>query len=1442
MRKTEQQIIQQLQEEKELSERLLCISEDVAKITDRKELFQTIFDRLKPLFHFDDAVINLKNEDGISFIMIHSNQTSIAPENPHYQKFIQKNILIENSPYEEIFTYKSPRVNLRAYYQKQYPEFPGVKLVKEMQYSAHLVVPIATGTGKVGVLEFHSKNEDTFQNIQEELLKGVADQMSVAVSNVLTNEQLLREKQFTEELLSISQALVEVGDRKELFHIIHEKIGQLLPMDDLAIVILNEEGTEWKDISIERGLNQDKITKALTSKGFDQWLEMNSLIEHFISTTEVMSISDYKQFDFPTEFVQILEEGGLIEYMHTPLRLAGKAYGALIFDSKTQGIYTEKDFPLFQAITDQLAVAVSNVLASEQLIEEKQFKETLLGISEAVASIQDRKELFRVIFEKIQPLMNFDDFGLFNLDETGKYHRDLSVTDEHLAIHKQVKDARINEYLPHDDSVDIFIQEGPMVLSLEALIARFPGHPYYPFMQQEGLKQILGGPLTYQGKHIGMLAFNSKQQDFYSEKDFSLFQAIADQLAVAVSNVLANERLLEEKQFSETLLEITESIANINRSEDLVTAIFDKLQQVYPFDDAGLIVIDWKNERERDLMVDFSYNTTGLNVELNEMNLLGWQPLTSLSRAVSQQSGKIMSTKELYATFDHPHFEIVKQSNFEQLIFGELTQGDTVIGALTFWSKQEGRFTDADVPIFRSIAGQLSVALANVLANEQIVLENQQKQLQLKVAEAISQARSVDALLREVIEHVSPIFSSQEHALIIIDEEKDEYRDLAVLHHEVAGSDLFDAKYFDLGLYTTRKVPYKGSQLEACVLQCERNGGQPMVFNYNLDYKGFTDRVLLEELKKDLSEAVLVPLKASGKIFGVFLLAFTEGNHFDQQQLSLFKSISDQLAIAVSNALANDDIQQREQEETLKAKLVNALNAGDNWSAKLLPCARALARDFPFHLVSFGLIGDTVHPLNYGFERIGPDEFRMLDIPSFLQMTGLQEADFQQGVLQNKPLDPVYDNSEDFFQAAKKNVIKKVMHQFFGIQSSLIFPLRIEEDKCIYISFYSKHASAWHQEHLQLMEAIAPSFQLAFEKQLAYQEIEALNSRLQEEKEYLIEEVQTEHNYQNIIGNSPVMLRLFQQIEQIAPYESTVLLQGETGTGKELIARAIHSQSGRTEQLLVKVNCAALPENLIESELFGHEKGAFTGALKQRIGKFELANKGTIFLDEIGELPLALQAKLLRVLQEKEFERLRSNQTFKTDCRVIAATNRDLQTEVQAGNFREDLYYRLSVFPLVIPALRERRDDIALLANFFAQRFCKKMGKPFQGFAPDVLAQLLNYSFPGNVRELENLMEQSVILQQGDLIQLARPLMLASPSPTQPVASLVAPAAIPASPAPSAEEVERNRILAALRQTKGRVAGENGAAKLLGIKATTLDYRIKRLGLFEEMKMIKAGG
>jgi formate hydrogenlyase transcriptional activator len=335
--------------------------------------------------------------------------------------------------------------------------------------------------------------------------------------------------------------------------------------------------------------------------------------------------------------------------------------------------------------------------------------------------------------------------------------------------------------------------------------------------------------------------------------------------------------------------------------------------------------------------------------------------------------------------------------------------------------------------------------------------------------------------------------------------------------------------------------------------------------------------------------------------------------------------------------------------------------------------------------------------------------------------------------------------------------------------------------------------------------------------------MEQEQAKLQAQNQYLQEEIKHNHNFEEIISKSKNFHKVLQQIEQVASTDATVLIMGESGTGKELIARAVHNISNRSKRPLVKVNCATLPANLIESELFGHEKGAFTGAMERKIGRFELADGGTIFLDEIGELPIELQSKLLRVLQEGEFERLGNPKTMKVNVRVIAATNRNLEIAIEKKEFREDLFYRLNVFPVITPPLRDRKEDIPLLVTHFIHKYEMKMGKKITGIAPDVMEALSKYDWPGNIRELENLIERALILTAGNTLENGNWVPMKKATTTNGKA-----------PAQKLEDIEREHIAAVLKQTNWKVSGEKGAAKMLGLNATTLEARMKKLGIVRE--------
>jgi formate hydrogenlyase transcriptional activator len=399
-----------------------------------------------------------------------------------------------------------------------------------------------------------------------------------------------------------------------------------------------------------------------------------------------------------------------------------------------------------------------------------------------------------------------------------------------------------------------------------------------------------------------------------------------------------------------------------------------------------------------------------------------------------------------------------------------------------------------------------------------------------------------------------------------------------------------------------------------------------------------------------------------------------------------------------------------------------------------------------------------------------------------------------------------------------------------GLKSLCHLPLISRERVLGVLSLGSSGANAFADGDAAFLAQIANQIALAVENAIAYGEIAGLKDKLAQEVIYLQDEIRTELKFEEIVGNSDALRRLLAEVETVANTDSTVLIYGETGTGKELVARALHNLSSRKSNAFVKLNCAAIPTGLLESELFGHEKGAFTGAIAQRVGRFELANRGTVFLDEIGEIPLELQPKLLRVLQEREFERLGSTRTLRTDARLVAATNRDLGAMVEEQKFRSDLYYRLNVFPVRVPALRERREDIPLLVRHFVQQFSRRMNRGVETIPSETMKTLVRYDWPGNIRELQNVIERAVIVSTGPVLKVPLDDLRTRKSSAE------------SSNGGSASEdggkmrgvlddAERKQIFAALKQANWIVAGPKGAAVLLGLKRSTLQAHMQRLGI-----------
>ncbi|MFZ0706357.1 MAG: sigma 54-interacting transcriptional regulator [Candidatus Korobacteraceae bacterium] len=401
-----------------------------------------------------------------------------------------------------------------------------------------------------------------------------------------------------------------------------------------------------------------------------------------------------------------------------------------------------------------------------------------------------------------------------------------------------------------------------------------------------------------------------------------------------------------------------------------------------------------------------------------------------------------------------------------------------------------------------------------------------------------------------------------------------------------------------------------------------------------------------------------------------------------------------------------------------------------------------------------------------------------------------------------------------------------------GFQSLLVVPLESNGTRVGVLSISSRREHAFSSGDLNFATQIARQVAIAISNALQHSALSESKEQISEQKFYLEEEIRSEQGFEDIIGGSSALRHVLEQVETVAPTDSTVLISGETGTGKELIARAIHERSARQDRTFVRINCAAIPLGLLESELFGHEKGAFTGAITRKIGRFELAHHGSLFLDEVGDIPPELQPKLLRVLQEREFERLGSSRTQRVDVRLIAATNHHLPGMVAEGTFRSDLFYRLNVFPITVPPLRDRAEDIPLLVRYFVSKYARRMNKHIERIQRDTIASLVEYSWPGNVRELQNFIERAVILTAGE--ELTAPLAELCNT------TLTTTAGPDHDGQLSLHEIEKSRILQALRQSKWVVGGPQGAAACLGIKRTTLLYRMERLGISRQPTSVES--
>ncbi len=678
-------------------------------------------------------------------------------------------------------------------------------------------------------------------------------------------------------------------------------------------------------------------------------------------------------------------------------------------------------------------------------------------------------------------------------------------------------------------------------------------------------------------------------------------------------------------------------------------------------------------------------------------------------------------------------------------------------------------------------------------------VQNERCRTLLEVSESISVHHSLTELLGALAQELPRVTPSSSITLALHDHDRNVMR----LHLLEAAPPV---SALPQGEFPIESIP------EGWVWQHQK----PFVCT-NVELETRFSHIMAKTCMAGIKSFYVVPITTAHRRLGAMGVGTKEPYHDEAAELDFLQLVAKQVAGAIDITLNFERVHQAEQDmkrqferERLMLEINNAVVSHLSLRDLLKAISLSLRRVIPHDAALL-----TLHEPGSNQLRLHALDLQMFGTVPFEEGVLISLHDTPEGhaISSRQPVvvGPVVDLTR-FSSPWVRHAVEN------GVRSGCAVPLITHDRTVGALSVVSAQENGFGEADAWLLSQCAKQIAIAVENALAYEEIANLKDKLNKEKLYLEDEIRSELNFEEIIGESPAIKQVLTQVGIVAPTDSTVLILGETGTGKELLARAIHDRSKRRERTFVKLNCAAIPAGLLESELFGQERGAFTGAIATKIGRFELADGGTLFLDEVGDIPLELQSKLLRVLQEQEFERLGSTRTIKVSVRLLAATNRDLAEMVHDARFRADLYYRLNVFPIVSPSLRDRSEDIPLLVRYFTRRLARRMEKPIERIPSDAMDALCRYKWPGNIRELENLIERAVILSQGtDLSVPLGELKTTRGDVNQSVATLQA--------------AERDHILRALEKTNWVIAGPSGAAILLGMKRSTLQSRMVKLGI-----------
>lgn len=1047
-----------------------------------------------------------------------------------------------------------------------------------------------------------------------------------------------------------------------------------------------------------------------------------------------------------------------------------------------------------------------------ELQKELAVKEILLSLSKDIAHIRAKMELMQLIKDKFGQLFYFYHCTICILcDDRKRYKAFILDPNSKIKVHAKYKYLIADSYSTENGIDDMVLNSAqPVIFDFDAIEAAGKMPLQGKIIYEAGIKEMVGARLEKEQEPFGFIVFYSDMKHQFTHHQLPVIETIAAMVAPVVANIIATEIIERKIRERDSVLTISDAIASIKDRNELLEVINNRLKQVFMFTHSVALKF---SEDEQTLTAFFLDPLSKSTTDIMYSDIVsGSLPASDhIIQQLLQDGSAIVVDIEREAANRHAH-DYLKMNwrtgsrEFAAILLKNVDHRPLAV--LYFYADKKGSFSKETLQLVQSLSYHLTTAILNILHHEKIIKNNEENKTLLAISAAIASIRNKEELLTVINGELKTILN---------------FTDLAI------------------SLYNLTDRTYKPFVTDCPTLRVLTDFSELSTGTHPLD-DGIHNRVIESEspiyfseqelramrqshidfmLNAGIRDIAIIPLKNGNDVLGGMVILSNKQLSLGEGDYLFIQRVSYHIATAISNIIINEELKVRDNEKSLLLAF-----GKDIASVRDKPgLERVISNYFNhqfniFHyIITLKNVDQVTHSF-YLFDHSGGNQ----SAPAFDNILASKWP------VDSKLFDLSYNSSTpllfDADELYKQQLITSAYPNFWksvGYKQWSGVPLRVGNEYIGVLWTVPGIVNKHLLDGISGQIAFAVANILANDKiALQLKEISRYKEKLEEENFYLQEQVKSGFSYSDIIGSGAEMQKVFQLLSHVAFSNSTVLILGETGTGKELIARAIHNSSSRKNKLMVKVNCAALPANLIESELFGHERGSFTGATERRIGKFELANHGSLFLDEIGEMPLDLQVKLLRALQEKEIERVGGKAVIKVDVRIIAATNRNLQKEVAAGNFRSDLFYRLNVFPITLPPLRERREDIPVLAAYFVAKYAKNTGRRIHHISEAPMQELINYSWPGNVRELEHLLERTVLMTEGQTIK-----DIYLPDNNRELLQQ----ALREDFDKTFEENERDYIIGVLNKCKGKIYGPGGAAEILRLNVGTLNSKIKKLGI-----------